>query len=243
MPTIAPEFTYASARDERDKIDWVKEFQASLETILQRVSNDNAAPSSSSSSAAAASTSTSTNPPTKSSTNVDKIEGTIKLSGNVWYCEGFNNNRNDASSDIVDVKVEEMQQRLVISKCSNCVIRVSGKCTAISIEQAKGIGVLLQDPVVSTVELLNAAKVQIQLQGACPTMTIDNCEGIQVFLAKGIEKQFELLTCQCTEINLYRESGDAEGEFSAEIPVPVQFKSVFDSEGNLKTEPVKHTGA
>ncbi len=136
-----------------------------------------------------------------------------------------------------------MQHRLVISKCSDCVIRVNGKCTAISIEQVSKVGVLLQSPIVSTLELLNANKVQVQLQAACPTVTIDNCEGIQVFLAKGIEAQFELLTCQCTEINLYRQINGEEMEFSSEIPVPVQFKSYFNVNGQLQTEPVKHAGA
>ena len=223
----------AKERDEKEWIDWVKEFQTALDDILAA--------------SASKSVSTSENFPNKppNTTSQSPSTGTLSLNGNVWYCEGYKGSAKGSSSpsDVLEVKINEMQQRLVISKCSGYVIKVSGKCTAISVEQAENTGILLQDPIVSTVELLNTRKVQIQLQSTCPTMTIDNCEAIQVFLGRGVEKQFELHTSQCSEINLYRQMGDEEGEFSAEIPVPVQFKSYFDAEGHLKTEPVKHTGA
>ncbi len=213
-------------RNENEKIEWVKEFKGKLEEILKTTS-----PTTST-------TSKDENNPTQSSLPKSyKLE----LIGNVWYCEGYTGN--SSATDVIDIKIEEMQQRLVISKCSGCVIRVDGKCTAISIEQVSRAGILLQSPIVSTLELLNTKKLQVQLQASCPTVTIDNCEGIQVFLAKGVEELFELLTCQCSEINLYKQDSKDDGEFSAEIPVPVQFKSFFDEKGKLQTEPVKHAGA
>ena len=145
-------------------------------------------------------------------------------------------------SDPVEVSISSMQQRLVISKCSECVIKVSGKCTAVSLEQGNRVGVLMADPIVSTLEILNSTKCQVQLQQSCPTVTVDNCEGIQVFLGAGVEQQFELLTCKSNEVNLYRATGN-EGEFSAEIAVPEQFKSYFGPDGKLVTEPVKHASA
>ena len=211
-------------RNESDKLEWVKEFQAQLEEILKSSAVDVAASESKPS----------------SPSNKTTSQHTLELKGNVWYCEGYQGSSSPA--DIIDISIQEMHHRLVVSKCSGCIIRVTGKSTAISIEQVSKAGILLQSPIVSTLELMHTSKTQVQLQAACPTVSIDNCDGIQVFLAKGVEEQFELLTCQCSEINLYR--GTGEGEFSAEIPVPVQFKSFFDPVSKqLRTEPVQHTGA
>lgn len=134
-----------------------------------------------------------------------------------------------------------MQQRVVIINCSESVIQIKGKCTAISVEQANRLGVVVHDVIVSTFELLNSTKSQIQLNSTCPTMTIDNCEGIQVFLGTGVSEKFELLTCKSNEINLHRQNADGE-DYSNEIPVPEQFKSFFDASGNLNTVAVRHTG-
>lgn len=140
------------------------------------------------------------------------------------------------------MNIAEMQQRVVISNCAESVIQIRGKCTAISVEQARKVGIVIHDAIVSTLELLNSTRTQVQLNAACPTVTIDNCEGIQVFLATGVEQKLELLTCKSNEVNLYRQDG-VSGYYSDEIPVPEQFKSVFDTDGKLRTEPVRHTGA
>lgn len=223
----------AKEHNEQPKIEWVKEFNTVFKTLLEEGNNSNTSKNINNQS---------DNNQSKQSTKLSTpsaTTGSTKLSGNVWYCEGYTSTANEC----IEIKIEEMQQRLVISKCSGCVIKISGKCTAISIEQASKIGVLIEDSIVSTVEVLNSNKVQVQLSKVCPIMTVDNCEGVQVFLAAGFEKQFELLTCKSNEINLYRQEAGKEGEYEAEIAVPEQFKSYFDAQGVLKTEPVKHTGA
>ena len=145
----------------------------------------------------------------------------MELVGNIWYIE------NQVGNGEIEINVTEMNQRIFINNCSESIIQVKGKCTAISIEQANRVGVVVNDVIVSTIEVLNSNKTQIQLNSACPTMTIDNSEGIQIFLSAGVADKFELLTCKSNEINLYRQAGNEE-DFSNEIPVPEQFKSYFD---------------
>lgn len=159
----------------------------------------------------------------------------MELVGNVWYVE---NQINEAD---IKINITEMQQRIVIINCTESIIQINGKCTAISVEQGNKLGIVVQDAIVSTFELLNSNKIQIQLNSTCPTMTIDNSEGIQVFLGFGVSDKFELLSCKSNEINLYRQTV-ANEDFSNEIPVPEQFKSYFDESGNLKTTAVRHTG-
>lgn len=213
----------AKERGEEGKIEWVREFKALFDCYLQERL------SSSSDSKQKATSTNNKQSTTKQQTPVPTLQG------NVWYLEGVK-----GRDEPVEVKIDSMQQRLVISKCSECVVMVSGKCTAVSLEQGTRVGLLITDPIVSTLEVLNSTKCQVQLQQSCPTVTVDNCEGVQVFLGEGVEKQFELLTCKSNEVNLYRAAGEG---FGAEIPVPEQFKSYFDSEGKLHTEPVKHAGA
>lgn len=159
----------------------------------------------------------------------------IELVGSVWYVE------NQIGNMDIEVIATEMQQRIKIINCSESIIQIKGKCTAVSVEQANKLGIIVQDVIVSTFELLNSKKTQIQLNYTCPTMTIDNSECVQVFLGLGVTDKFELLTCKSNEINLYRQS-TAGGDFSDEIPVPEQFKSHFDENGNLNTIAVRHTG-
>ena len=156
--------------------------------------------------------------------------------GNVWYIENHINNTG------IELTATEMQQRIVIINCSESVIQIKGKCTAISVEQGNKLGVVVHDVIVSTFELLNSNKTQIQLNSTCPTMMIDNSEGIQVFLGVGVSDKFELLTCKSNEINLYRQKA-ANEDYSNEIPVPEQFKSYFDESGKLETVAVRHAGA
>lgn len=160
----------------------------------------------------------------------------MELVGNVWYVE------NQIGNTGIEINVEEMQQRIVIINCSESVVQIKGKCTAISVEQGNKLGVVVHDVIVSTFELLNSNKTQIQLNSTCPTMTVDNSEGIQIFLGVGVSEKFELLTCKSNEINIYRQNAAGE-DYSNEIPVPEQFKSYFDESGNIKTVAVRHTGA
>ena len=160
----------------------------------------------------------------------------MELIGNVWYVENQSSTNNG-----IEVNITEMQQRVVIINCSDSVIQIKGKCTAISVERGNKLGVVVHDVIVSTFEVLNSNKTQIQLNSICPTMTIDNSEGIQVFLGVGVSDKFELLTCKSNEINLYCQKA-AEEDYSNEIPVPEQFKSYFDETGNLKTIAVRHDG-
>jgi adenylyl cyclase-associated protein len=165
-----------------------------------------------------------------------KFVAKIELVGNVWYVE------NQKGNSEIEIATTEMQQRVVIINCSDSIIQIKGKCTAISVEQANKLGVVVHDVIVSTVELLNSTKTQVQLNATCPTMTVDNSEGIQIFLGVGVSDKFELLTCKSNEINLYRQSA-ADKDYSNEIPVPEQFKSYFDESGDLKTVAVRHSGA
>ena len=160
----------------------------------------------------------------------------MELIGNVWYVENQSSTNNG-----IEVNITEMQQRVVIINCSDSVIQIKGKCTAISVERGNKLGVVVHDVIVSTFEVLNSNKTQIQLNSICPTMTIDNSEGIQVFLGVGVSDKFELLTCKSNEINLYCQKA-AEEDYSNEIPVPEQFKSYFDETGNLKTIAGRHDG-
>lgn len=158
----------------------------------------------------------------------------MELNGNVWYIE------NQVNNTSIELNITAMQQRVVIINCSESVLQIKGKCTAISVENGNRLGIVIHDVIVSTFEVLNSNKTQIQLNSTCPTMTIDNSEGIQVFLGFGVSEKFELLTCKSNEINLHCQKGPNE-DYSNEIPVPEQFKSCFDESGNLKTVAVRHT--
>jgi len=151
---------------------------------------------------------------------------------NKWYVENVHDNQG--------VTIEtNPKQGVFVSKVKNSVIYIKGKCNTIIIDNSVGSGVVFDD-VISTVEVINSKKIQLQANGAIPSISIDKTEGATVILSSHKSKDsVSIVTSLSSEVNVVVNGDEAKGEEDVEYPVPEQFISKLVN-GKLVTKPSEH---
>lgn len=157
-----------------------------------------------------------------------------ELDGNKWIVENFENTQ----SDIIEISAE-LNQSILISKCNKCVLKVSGKANAISIDNCAGLSILV-DSLVSSIDVIKATKFQVQIDGVVPTLLLDQVDGAQIYLSDE-SIGTEIFTSKCSALNVVIPPQDDEDDDSKELPFPEQIRSVVRN-GILVSEIVEHAG-
>jgi adenylyl cyclase-associated protein len=142
-----------------------------------------------------------------------------RLEGTKWFVENL-----EGKTDVV-VTVTEPKQSVFVSKIKDSVVTIKGKCTAISVENATGSGVIFDD-VVATVEVINSKKVQIQANGSVHQIALDKTHGASVFLQTPAGQSALIATSLTSEVNIVT-PGKTEDDDAIEHAVPEQFISKF----------------
>ncbi|KAL5493171.1 hypothetical protein EMCRGX_G014309 [Ephydatia muelleri] len=124
----------------------------------------------------------------------------------------------------IDLKVNS-KQTVYIFKCNKSVVKVSGKCNSIAIDNCKHVAVVFDD-VISAVEVVNSQSIQVQINGACPTVSIDKTDGCQVYLSKA-SLNAEIVTAKSSEMNICVPSTTTAGDFT-EHALPEQYKTKWN---------------
>jgi len=88
------------------------------------------------------------------------------------------------------------------------------------------------DTLVSSVDIVNSTKIQLQIMHKCPTIAIDKSDGIQLFLSEEAVDT-EILTARSGEVNMMV----GETEYS----IGEQIKSVLKN-GRIDSAVVEHKG-
>ena len=160
-------------------------------------------------------------------------KGTMEKDGNKWTLTGYNGDK----EVIVDGTTH--QTSVYIYDCHDSVFQIKGKVTAVTVDKASKVGVLVED-VIASVDIVNSRRSQLQVTGYAPTIVIDASETITLYLPEHrAEGDTSILTSKTAEINVIR----PHGEESVEVALPEQFRSVFDpASGKYITEAVAHTG-
>ncbi|KAI9347727.1 adenylate cyclase associated N terminal-domain-containing protein [Obelidium mucronatum] len=160
----------------------------------------------------------------------------LALEGNKWIVENFVN-----ATDLV-IKDPELRHTVYIYNCQNSTIQIQGKVNAVTLDNSKKTG-LLVDSVVSTIDIVNCKSVQVQVTGRAPTVAIDKTDGCQVYLSKECvdgDSNVEVLTAMSSEVNVLVDGEGEDGGF-VERPVPEQIKSTV-RKGKMETSIVEHKG-
>ena len=69
----------------------------------------------------------------------------------------------------------------MIENCNECVIQIKGRVKNILISNCKAVGVIVQD-IVSSADIVNCTKVQLQATGKVPSIQIDKTDGCEIYL-------------------------------------------------------------
>ncbi|KAF7846198.1 hypothetical protein BT93_L4873 [Corymbia citriodora subsp. variegata] len=158
-----------------------------------------------------------------------------ELDGTKWIVENYEN----TGSEIIDILVS-MNQTILVSKCTKCVIKVTGKANAISIDNCVGLSILVEN-LVSSIDVIKSSKFAVQIDGTLPTILMDSVDGAQVYLGtNSMKSPPEIITSKCSAVNIVTPPVGEEDD-SKEVALPEQLRSYFKN-GKLITEVVEHAG-
>ncbi|KAL2434158.1 Adenylyl cyclase-associated protein [Exophiala dermatitidis] len=157
-----------------------------------------------------------------------------ELDGNKWIVENFENTQ----SEVIEIPAE-LNQSILISRCNKCVLKVTGKANAISIDNCAGLSILV-DSLVSSLDVIKATKFQVQVDGVVPTLLLDQVDGAHIYLSNE-SLGTEMFTSKCSAINVVLPPKEGTDEDSKELPFPEQIRSVI-KDGTLVSEIVEHAG-
>eukprot|EP01124_Arcella_intermedia_P032356 TRINITY_DN752_c0_g1_i1.p2 TRINITY_DN752_c0_g1~~TRINITY_DN752_c0_g1_i1.p2 ORF type:complete len:157 (-),score=40.31 TRINITY_DN752_c0_g1_i1:33-503(-) len=152
------------------------------------------------------------------------------LKDNKWFVENVANKQ--------DIKLEcNPKQGVYISKVTDSVITIVGKANTIVAENVNKSGIIFDD-IISTVEVINSKKLQVQANGSIPSIAIDKSQGVTVFLQTAEGQKASILTSLSSEVNIIL-PGKTDNDDSVEFPVPSQFVSKIVG-GKVVTTPSEH---
>lgn len=96
--------------------------------------------------------------------------------------------------------VAQINQVILISRCRDVTIQISGKANAISIENSPAVSLII-DSLVSSVDVIKSSSFALQVFGTLPTILLDQVDGATVYLAP-TSLGTEVLTSKCSGINV-----------------------------------------
>jgi len=157
----------------------------------------------------------------------------FELEGSKYKIE-HQKNKND-----LVVKIDNPKQSVYLYKCQDIVVQVTGKLNSVAVDGCSKTSVVF-DSIISTVEVVNSKKVQLQANGALPNVTVDKSEGVTLYIQTEEGRKVELVTSASTDLNIVT-PGKTENDDPKEHPIPHQFVSVFQGD-KVVTKPNEHVG-
>jgi len=137
------------------------------------------------------------------------------------------------SSDAAcNVEIASTKQQCYIFGCIGATITISGKCKSIVVDSCKKSKVLF-DSAISSCELVNCQRMQIQVRGQVPSIAIDKTDGCLTYLSKETMKTTQFITSKSSEMNVA--FPDESGEMK-ETPIPEQFVHKVQDNGRMSSD-------
>ncbi|KAM9340319.1 adenylyl cyclase-associated protein 1 isoform 1-T2 [Symphorus nematophorus] len=161
--------------------------------------------------------------PAQSAAPTRTLPPVLELEGKKWKVEN-----QEGAQDLV-ISDTELKQVVYAFKCNNSTLVVKGKLNSITVDNCKKMGLVFDD-VVGIVEVINCKDVKIQVTGKVPTISINKTDGCHVYLSKD-SLSCEIVTAKSSEMNILVPKDD---EYT-ELPVPEQFKTVWDGKKLVTT--------
>ncbi|XP_051527392.1 adenylyl cyclase-associated protein 1 isoform X2 [Myxocyprinus asiaticus] len=155
--------------------------------------------------------------PTAAASPARTLPPVLELDGKKWKVENHEGAQGLVISDT------ELKQVVYAFKCNKSTLQVKGKINSITLDNCKKMGLVFDD-VVGIIEVINCKDVKVQVMGKVPTISINKTDGCHVYLSKD-SLSCEIISAKSSEMNVLVPNKD--GEFT-EIPVPEQFKTVWD---------------
>lgn len=140
----------------------------------------------------------------------------LELKNGKWVIE-YQGGTGSAPVTVSDIN---MKQQVYIFGCVNATIILEGKAKSIVLDNSRNTK-LIFDNAVSSIEIVNCKKVQVQCKGRVPSVAIDKTDGCLVYVSyEGKSTQF--VTSKSSEMNVAFPESATSDEYK-EVPIPEQF--------------------
>lgn len=156
-----------------------------------------------------------------------------ELDGNKWIIENFDS----PGEGMVEIEAS-ISHSVLITRCTKVAIRVIGKANAISLDNCTKVSLII-DSLVSSVDVIQSPKFELQVLGTLPTIMLDQVDGAAIYLSRE-SLGTEVFTSKCAGINVNL-PGRTDDDDYEEKALPEQVKSVVKN-GLLVSEIVEHAG-
>lgn len=137
--------------------------------------------------------------------------------GSKWAIE--HQTKSTATDGAICVNVTDAKQHVYIYKCEDVTIQIHGKLNSIIMDACTKCN-LVFDSVISSCEVVNCKKIQVQTTGICPSIAVDKTDGFTVYLSKMSLGITTFVTSKSSEMNV---NFPDEGDEIKEVPIPEQF--------------------
>jgi adenylyl cyclase-associated protein len=104
------------------------------------------------------------------------------------------------SNSNLKIQVQDVKEQVYIYQCQNVTIEISGKCKTIVIDGCSKVQVVF-GTAISSCEVVNSKRIQVQTLGVCPTFAIDKTDGCLIFLSKETMTVSSFVTSKSSEMN------------------------------------------
>ncbi|KAL7566747.1 hypothetical protein ACA910_017795 [Epithemia clementina (nom. ined.)] len=131
---------------------------------------------------------------------------------------------------VITIEITDPKQQVYLYNCDGVTVKVVGKFKSLVIDTCTKTAVVYET-LISSAEMVNCKKIQLQVTGICPVFTIDKTVGLVVYLSKESADISTFTTSLSSEMNVSYPDGDDQKE----IPIPEQFVHKVGS-GSMKSE-------
>lgn len=118
----------------------------------------------------------------------------------VEYQTDKSNTLAGTGGSLLKVQVQDVKEQVYIYQCQNITIEISGKCKTIVIDGCSKVNVVF-GTAISSCEVVNSKRIQVQTLGVCPTFAIDKTDGCLVYLSKETMSESSFVTSKSSEMN------------------------------------------
>ncbi|KAH3745088.1 cyclase associated protein [Pelomyxa schiedti] len=133
-------------------------------------------------------------------------------------------------------------ENVSIFSCKDSNILVENKVHTVSIGKCTNCAVIVQQGVLSSVDIYDSSSIQLQIKKKAPSILVDRSSCVTLWLGEEAREAAptEITTCVSSSVNISIPNSYITEEV-LELPIPEQVRSIVFQGGKLFSECVKHS--
>ena len=127
--------------------------------------------------------------------------------------------RESHENGVLTITISDPKQQVYLYNCDGVTVKITGKFKSLALDQCTKCSVIYDD-LISSTEVVNCQRIQLQVNGISPVFTIDKTTNITVYLmSKEVLDLAVFTTSLSSEMNVSFPDGDDQKE----VAIPEQF--------------------